>query len=343
MRYLFALIPGVLCCIGNYFGDYFLFLNPIYLLVFVAGGEWFKIEDKINKDKLAHPVFSDFILILTVVLNTAAITLMLRAIYLNPEMSISWLLLYAFSTGFQASSIGITVAHELIHRKQFGFRMLGIWNMFLVNYGHFYIEHIKGHHRYVGTKIDPATSRKNESLYAFTLRTIPGQFMSALNIEAQRLKKLNSIVYGLKNFVVAITIAEVITVTLITVFLGWKAAIAFSTCSIIAICVLEYVNYIEHYGLERSLNEKFTAVHAWQSDNVLSRGTLVELSRHSDHHMKASKPFYTLETHHESPILPSGYFGVFYLAIIPPLWFKVVNPILEDFERKQALKISNES
>jgi alkane 1-monooxygenase len=335
MKYFLALVPGVLACIGNYLGGYFLWFNIVYLLLFAPLSEWFKIENKVNKPQLANPILADFVLVLTVIANTLSMFFMLRAFYIQPDMSIPLMLLYATNTGFNASSIGITVAHELIHRKQFSFRALGIWNLFLVSYGHFYVEHIKGHHRYVGTSTDPATSKKNETIYAFFLRTIPGQFRSALHIEANRLRKENKPAFGFSNFVVTITILEIIFIAALSYFINWKAGFAFFLSSYIAIIILEYINYIEHYGLERGVNEKFGAVHAWQSDNIMSRNTLVELSRHSDHHMKASKPYYTLESHEESPILPAGYFGVIYLAFVPPLWFKVVNPILEEFQAKQ--------
>ncbi len=335
MKYLLALVPGILACLGNYYGGYWLWFNAFYLLVFLVIIEWLKIENKINKKELTNPFFADLILILTVLVNTISIVLMLRAIYIQPDVTILQLLLYGLNTGFNASAIGITVAHELIHRKELGLRMLGIWNLILVSYGHFYIEHIKGHHRYVGTAIDPATSRKNESLYAFTMRTIPGQFKSALFIEANRLRKENKAPYGFSNFVILISLIELICIASLCFFVHWKAGLAFFISSYIAVLILEYINYIEHYGLERNINEKFSAVHAWQSDNVVSRSSLVELSRHSDHHMKASKPYYSLESHAESPVLPAGYFGVLYLALIPPLWFKTINPILEDFQAKQ--------
>ena len=111
--------------------------------------------------------------------------------------------------------------------------------------------------------------------------------------------------------------------------MGWQVLLAFLLQSLIAIFLLEYVNYIEHYGLTRSENEKYSAAHAWQSDIPISRFTLIELSRHSDHHLRASKPFNTLVSHEDSPVLPSGYFGVFYLVLVPSRWFKLVHPILQ--------------
>jgi alkane 1-monooxygenase len=110
--------------------------------------------------------------------------------------------------------------------------------------------------------------------------------------------------------------------------LGKLSFWAYLVQSVVAVILLEYVNYIEHYGLKREKGKKVDVQHSWQSDTVSSRFMLFELSRHSDHHLKASKPYYTLESHQEAYILPSGYFGMFYIALIPPLWFRMVNPII---------------
>jgi alkane 1-monooxygenase len=112
------------------------------------------------------------------------------------------------------------------------------------------------------------------------------------------------------------------------IVLGKLCFWAYLVHSVVAVILLEYVNYIEHYGLEREKGEKVNIHHSWQSDRVSSRFMLFELSRHSDHHLKASKPYYTLESHREAYVLPSGYFGMFYIALIPPLWFRMVNPII---------------
>ena len=104
----------------------------------------------------------------------------------------------------------------------------------------------------------------------------------------------------------------------------------------VAMLLLEVVNYIEHYGLVRARGEKVAAHHAWQSDRISSRFTLFELSRHSDHHLKAYKPFHTLDSHESPFFLPSGYFGMYYVALIPPLWFRIMNPIIEKHQRHSA-------
>jgi alkane 1-monooxygenase len=94
---------------------------------------------------------------------------------------------------------------------------------------------------------------------------------------------------------------------------------------VVANFLLEYVNYIEHYGLTRRENERVNEMHSWQSDSIVSRFLLVDLSRHADHHYYAAKPFHTLDSHVKSPELPSGYAGLFFVAAIPPLWFKLID------------------
>jgi alkane 1-monooxygenase len=108
----------------------------------------------------------------------------------------------------------------------------------------------------------------------------------------------------------------------------------FAQC-IVANFLLEYVNYIEHYGLERNEKERVSAIHSWQSDQFVSRFVLVDLSRHADHHYLASKPFHTLESYSQSPVLPAGYPTLILPALIPPLWRKLIHPILD----KQALTV----
>ena len=116
---------------------------------------------------------------------------------------------------------------------------------------------------------------------------------------------------------------------LTTALLGVAAAAAFVMQAVVANFLLEYTNYIEHYGLTRNSGERVTEIHSWQSDKVISRFFLVDLSRHSDHHYYASKPYHVLMSYEKSPVLPGGYVSAFYLALIPSLWFKVMNRRIE--------------
>ncbi len=329
-RYLFACIPSILCIFGNLFGDFSSGLNIFYSMLLLPISEWFLFNENNKNDQNEAELLPTLILILLSFLHLIVTLSLIYGIITNTLTGI-FIIIAAVSSGINAGTNGIVVAHELIHRKNILLRALGILNLIQVNYGHFYIEHIKGHHKYVGTQADPATALYGESLYKFIMRTIPGQFLSAFTLEQKRLFDRNFSQF--RNFVVIITFVELMILITIYLMLGVKLLLAYILYSFVAIFLLEYVNYIEHYGLKRDDHKKFEAHHAWQSNKITSRLGLIELSRHSDHHMKAAKPYHTLNTH-EGYFLPSGYFGMFYIALIPMLWFKMIHPIIEANKHK---------
>lgn len=325
-KYLLSLSPVPFVITGNLLGGPFSLMNAFYGLAIMTISEKFIPENK--EDNHLHSFFPNLILMAHVFFQSACLLSLFYGIHSGVLQS-GWVIAAIVSTGLNSALAGITSAHELIHRKEKILRVLGIWNLITVNYGHFYIEHIKGHHKLVGTKKDPATAYYGESVYHFIARTIPNQFISSLKIEASRLQKQNALRYSLQNFVMMIVLIEIVCCITLFYFFGIKILFAFLLQSFISILILEYVNYIEHYGLVRDENERVNATHSWQSDHLLSRFALIELSRHSDHHYYASKPYHTLKSYEESPVLPSGYFGSFYTALIPSLWFKKINPLID--------------
>jgi alkane 1-monooxygenase len=292
--------------------------------------EWFLHNENKKNEQNEDELMPTLILIFISFLHLTVTLSLLYGVFCNKLNGI-YIIIAAISSGVNAGTNGIVVAHELIHRKNSILRALGILNLIQVNYGHFYIEHIKGHHKYVGTQADPATAMYGESLYKFVMRTIPGQFLSAFSLEKKRLFDKN--LSQFKNFVLVISFVELMILVSIFLFFGIELLLAHILYSFVAIFLLEYVNYIEHYGLKRDDNKKFEAHHAWQSNKITSRLGLIELSRHADHHMKASKPYHTLNTH-EGYYLPSGYFGMFYIALMPKIWFKMIHPIIDDNRNK---------
>ena len=191
-----------------------------------------------------------------------------------------------------------------------------LWN---VNYGHWLDEHLVGHHHHVATPEDPATSRLNESLYAFLPRTLYGSFMSSWNIEKKRLESQgkgmvhNRIYWGL-------LLPAVWACVLARRTRNWKVIPVFYAQGFAASCLLELVNYTEHYGLLRAQtgvdsdgNNKYEPVnptHSWNAPHKLSNAVLFKLQRHSDHHTYASRPYEVLRNFKESPQLPTGYPGM---------------------------------
>ncbi len=323
LYYTLSTQPLILVVTGNLLGEYYTFLNLVYgLIIMIFIERFFGQEDK--KDNHIEGTAPDMVIIWQAITHIVAIFSLLYGVYTCTVQS--WFILSAaVATGLYAGQIGIVNAHELIHRKQYAYRLFGIINLTLVNYAHFFVEHIRGHHKHVGTPRDPATALYGENYYRFLFRTIPGQYVSAWQLEKERLQKNNQNALNLNNFVLRSSLAEVIICSLLY-FISMKVLIAYLVCSFTAIALLEYVNYIEHYGLIRKEGQRVTAIHSWQSDFTFSRYNLIELSRHADHHYYASKPYHTLISYEESPVLPYGYFGCFYYVLIPPLWFKLIHP-----------------
>ena len=236
----------------------------------------------------------------------------------------------SLSVGVNTGASAIVIAHELIHRKNKLYHLAGKFLLFTAGNIYFYIDHLKVHHKWVGTERDPATARKGENVYTFFFRSAIGQVKSSLNVESERLQKENSFKFGWRNYVVANFLLLIVFCSFVIYFIGTKAVIVFLLQSMIANFLLEYTNYIEHYGLIRKENERVDETHSWQSDKVISRYFLIDLSRHSDHHYYASKPYNKLNSYETSPVLPGGYVSMFYFALIPPLWFNKVDRLIKN-------------
>ena len=253
----------------------------------------------------------------------------------------------AFSVGFITGSQGITFAHELGHSKSKIDRFCGWVLMTSVCYGHFMVEHYRGHHPRAATHSDAATSRFGETLYSFLPRTLWGSLKSGWQLETQRISQRKS--SWLRSPLAWSTAASFATIVAIALILPAQAVtkvIAFFVLqSVVAFVLLEIVNYIEHYGLQRKTTdgkrEAFGMMHAWNADHVATNSMLANLQRHSDHHMHAWKPYATLEAL-PGPQLPTGYAGCLLLAMVPPVWFALMHPRLEklaaDVGLPQALK-----
>ena len=237
----------------------------------------------------------------------------------------------AFAVGFAAGAQGITFAHELGHSKHQGDRALGWVLMASVNYSHFMVEHYRGHHPRAATHDDPASARRGESLWRFLPRTLVGSFASAWRLEAARLRQHGTT--WLHSPLAWIFVSNVLLVHVLWTFFAIEIVAFWLGQSMVAVLLLETVNYVEHYGLQRrvaasGVREPFGVAHAWNADHLASNALLANLQRHSDHHMHAWKPFPTLAPL-PGPQLPTGYAGCILLAAVPPLWFGLMHPQLD--------------
>ncbi len=326
LGYFLGLIPGALAIAGNLKGGPWTLGAAIFLGVLVVA-DWF-VRDDPHAPPGGPEWTPDLVLALHVVVNTLAVATLLygasRGILGRFRAADA-----ALSTGLNSGLSGIVVAHELIHRRARGWRRAGMWNLLLVNYSHFTVEHVQGHHKHVGTRRDPSTGRPGESVYHYLARSLPQQFFCALGIEAARLARLGRWRYGLGNFVVATALLQAAIALLIGVALGQRALSAYLRQGAIAVVLLQVVNYLQHYGLVRSPGSAIEPAHSWQTDRISSRFLLLELPRHADHHCHTTRPYHQLLSHEESPVLPLGLLGTAPLLLIPPLWDWIARGILE--------------
>ena len=234
------------------------------------------------------------------------------------------------SMGLMCGVFGINISHELGHMPNRFEQLLAEILLLTSLEMHFLPYHNNGHHRNVGTRKDPATARRGEPLYVFWFRSQIGSYLQAWSLEAERLKKKGNRPYSFGNRALTYTIIQAVFIGAIYYFYGLLVVSLFIVSAIFGILLLETVNYIEHYGLMRSKKEsgRYERVmheHSWNSDHPIGRAMLFELSRHSDHHYKASKKYQTLVSLPDAPQMPTGYPGMMLFSLVPPLWFKVMN------------------
>lgn len=234
------------------------------------------------------------------------------------------------SVGIVVGSNGINVAHELGHRNPQWQKTLGKLLLLPSLYMHFYIEHNYGHHVRAATTEDPASANYNQTLYSFWFTSIFGQYINAWRLQKDILKRGNHGVLSIKNDMLWYHFIQVAYVLGIFLVLGSFPMLIAICIGVIGALLLETINYIEHYGLSRTKNqsgryERVREVHSWNSNHVLGRIMLYELTRHSDHHYKSSKKYQLMDYHDISPQMPFGYPTSMILSLIPPLWFAIMN------------------
>jgi alkane 1-monooxygenase len=237
------------------------------------------------------------------------------------------------SLGLATGGVGITDAHELVHRRAWWERFLGQALLASVSYHHFYIEHVFGHHRRAGTPADSVTARRGESLHRFLPRAIGRSFVSAWQLEAERLARVGRTAWSWRNRVLAGLAAEVALFAAVAVYAGGIGVAFFAAQSAMAVLLLETINYVEHYGLARremapGIYERYGAAHAWDSHFRFSNWLLFNLPNHANHHLHPGKRHDELVYEPDAPRLPIGYPLAVMLALVPPLWFRVIDPHL---------------
>ncbi len=245
------------------------------------------------------------------------------------ELSVAGWVILAVTAGL-AGGVAVNTAHEMGHKRALIDQWLAKFALAIPFYGHFSVEHNFGHHKHVATPEDPASARMGESIYRFALREMPGGLVRALKIEQARLERRGRGFWSLHNEILhSYALSLLLQGSLVAVF-GLPALLFLLIHNVVAWFQLTSANYIEHYGLLRAKDdqgryERCQPHHSWNSNHICSNLLLFHLERHSDHHANPQRRYQSLRDFDDVPRLPSGYFGMYLLAYIPPLWFRVMD------------------
>lgn len=243
----------------------------------------------------------------------------------------AWAKAMVIYAGGIGSGQAIILAHELGHRTDRTARIAAKIALGIVGYGHFCIEHNRGHHVRVATPEDCSSARLNETVYAFALRDIVGAFRGAWAHEARRLKAKGVPLFSLQNEILQSYVVTLVLGGAAIGWLGWSALPWIILHHALAYFALSMVNYVEHYALKREKlpNGRYEPCqprHSWNTNHTVSNLLEINLQRHSDHHAHPQRPYQCLRNFETLPRLPSGYPGCITMSLIPPLWFAVMNP-----------------
>ena len=345
LKYLAAYSIPLSVLLGYYAGGIFYWFTPVYTFVLVPVLEIILPVNTANlnqseREQKKKLVLFDLLLYLNVLMVYTIVffTLYLLKFGEHTTMEIAGII---FSCGIAMGSNGINVAHELGHRSDRFSKTLAKVLLLPSLYMHFYIEHNFGHHLHAATREDPATARFNQSVYSFWITSVLRQYRSAWQIQLRLLRQENNSFFSFKNDMFWGGLLECTYVVLIGIIAGWQIGFFAVIIALISILMLETINYIEHYGLLRhkmktGRYERVQTVHSWNSNHVMGRIMLYELTRHSDHHYRASKKYQLLDYHRESPQMPYGYPTSMVLSLFPPLWFRIMNPLIPVDMKPQA-------
>jgi len=290
-------------------------------------------EELAKKDRLY-----DYMLYIFVILQFVALFVFLQSMQ---GTTLAWWEIAGRigSMGLLCGTFGINIGHELGHRVNRFEQFLAKASLSTSLYMHFFIEHNKGHHKNVATPEDPSSARYNEPVYLFYFRTIIYSYLSAWTIANNEMRKAGLPVWHFRNEMLQAHLVQFSLIAIIWFAFGTIITGYFLGAAALGIGLLETVNYIEHYGLQRKQTgngkyERTMPHHSWNSNHILGRLMLFELSRHSDHHYLASRKYLILRNHEDAPQLPTGYPGSMILALVPPAWFYIMNKKIKVIQQK---------
>ena len=334
LRYLLAYSLPLTAAVGLWLGGPWTWLTLLYAFGLVPLLEWLRppaptVPGVAAATETKRHAFFDGLLYANVPLQYGLLIFFLFSLK-NHDFSPAEIIGAVLSVGICCGALGINVAHELGHRTRGWEQRLAQALLISTWYSHFFIEHNRGHHRHVATPLDPVTARLHEGFWHFLPRAVLGEYRSAWQLEAERLRRQGQSWAMPGNQMLQFQVVQGLLAGAVGAVFGVAGLLAWLGAAAVGYVLFQLVNYVEHYGLLRRQTspghyERVQPHHSWNSEHPLGRILLYELTRHSDHHYQTARPYHTLRHQPASPQMPTGYPGMMLLATVPPLWFRVMN------------------
>lgn len=345
--YLFHLL-GVLTIVSIGLGGYWIYAGYAGLTLFIIVGDVMLGED-LSIPKIRHPWLYTAQLWLALPLVVGLFLVSMYQFAASDALIHTWLgtthtsysmgefLVAALFAGLLIGTLGTVTAHELVHRKWGSIsHQIGRWLLSFSFDSNFAIEHVYGHHINVATEKDAASAPRGRNVYQHIWRSTIDGNRSAWRIEEKRLQRQNSATWSFKNRFLMGVLQSVLLLGLAYMLAGTSGLVFLIIAGTVAKIDLEIVNYMEHYGLVRKVGKRVFPRHSWNTTTKISSWSLFNLTRHAHHHANANVPFQNLKPFTDAPIMPSGYLGTMLLTLIPPLWYKVMEPKLAQWDATHA-------
>ena len=325
-----SFITAIAVVAGIWLGGWYTFLTPLIVFVGLPIADVLAGQDATDvlPDRARSPLLENIVRLWApvqlAVLGIALWTVSFGSLTALEVVGVLW------STALVSAGGAINAAHEMMHRKSRLDRALAEVLMTTVSYTHFCIEHVNGHHRYVGTPRDPATARLGQSVYAFYPQTVVGSLKSAIAIERKRNQHRGIGWFSWRNRLSRYAVVGVLSWAAVLAIFGPAGLLFHLAQGFLAFSQLEVINYVEHYGLmrrekARGRYEPIRSRHSWNANHRISNWWLFNLQRHADHHAQASRPYYNLRALDDGPQLPFSYPTALIVALVPPLWHAIMD------------------
>jgi len=326
-----------------------LWFTPVLFYIIVPMLDYIFGNDESNPDeqlvkRLTGERYYVHIMILTTLMHWVSLIAMAYAI---SHYEWGWLNIVGGSVSAGIiNGLALVAGHEMGHKVKD--RTQIVCSKLLLacsGYGHFCIEHNKGHHKDVATPEDPASSRFGESIYQFVIREIPGALRRAWSLEKTRLKRQGRSEWSLSNEIVHTDLITIFAYALMFFFFGPIMIPFLAIAAVFGWWQLTCANYVEHYGLLRLKGadgryERCQPHHSWNSNHKVSNLILLHLQRHSDHHAYPTRPYQVLRDYVDVPTLPSGYPWMFVVAMFPKAWFSIMDPKVVEWAAADMEKVN---